>query len=464
MKTDLGPDLRVKTKLKRNKAFSKAVSKQLAAYEYINPDAEEGGIEVDISANEDTRMTQKALKAAVDIGTQKKLFDFDLPGGPFQLKPSRNGKHVILGGKSGQLSVIDRTTMYPMCDITVDESVLDVTFLHNYTMFAAAQRKYTYIYDSISGAEVHCLKDHSKVTHIDFLPYHFLLVSWAENGVIRFLDTSTGQNVARHFSKMGPCYSLRQNSGTGVTHVGHGDGCVSLWAPTIAEPVMKIQAHQGPVTALACHNDMNLVTGGGDGRWKVWDLRKADAPLAVYSYKGAPPSSIDVSQSGMISVGNGVRVNVFGSEIFKTRVTQPYLTHSVAQGVNSVRFCPFEDLLLIGKNNGIGSMLVPGAGSGAFDSMGVNPFETRSQRREGEIKSLIEKLRPDMVTLPSAANMVGGVMDPTNVEPVVMRKMIGKKQLKRRVMSTDSRRGTSKIDILGVAGKSGAYDSLTRFK
>jgi U3 small nucleolar RNA-associated protein 7 len=133
--------------------------------------------------------------------------------------------------------------MNPMCDFTVDESVLDVTFLHNYTMFAAAQRKYTYIYDSISGSEIHCLKEHARVTNIDFLPFHFLLVSWAENGIIRYLDTSTGQQVARHFSKMGPCHSLRQNQATSIVNVGHSDGCVSLWTPSIAEPVMKIRTH-----------------------------------------------------------------------------------------------------------------------------------------------------------------------------------------------------------------------------
>ena len=465
MKTNLGPDLRVKTKLKRTKAFGNAVSKQLAAYDYINPSVEKGGIELDDAVNEDTRLTQAAIKKAVDIGTQKKMFDFDLSGGPFKLVSTRNGKHVVTGGKSGQLSVIDRSTMYPMCDFTVDESVLDVTFLHNYTMFAAAQRKYTYIYDSISGSEIHCLKDHAKVTHLDYLPYHFLLVSWAENGIIRYLDTSTGQNVSRHFSKLGPCYSLRQNVSTGVTHVGHGDGCVSLWSPTIAEPVMKIRAHQGPVSAIACHNQMNLVTGGGDGKWKVWDLRKPEAPVVSYSYKGATPSSIDVSQTGMVSVGNGVRVNVYATEVFRTaKLPQPYLTHSVAEGVNSVRFCPYEDLLLLGKCNGIASVLVPGSGSGAFDSMGVNPFETRNQRREGEVKSLIEKLRPDMITLPSNANNVGGVRDPITQEPVFARKVFGKKQLKRRAMDKTTRAGPNRFEKLGVSEPTGEYDPLTRFR
>jgi hypothetical protein len=39
----------------------------------------------------------------------------------------------------------------------VKETVRDVRFLHNELFFAAAQRKYVYIYDK-RGIEVHCLK------------------------------------------------------------------------------------------------------------------------------------------------------------------------------------------------------------------------------------------------------------------------------------------------------------------
>ena len=461
-------DLRVRSKLKRVREFKSASQKQLEMYSYINPAVEGGCIEHEEDDSSDSRLSQVELKKQVDVGTLKKLFDFDLEGGPFSLKPTRNGRHVVVGGKKGQLSVVDRTTMHPMCDVTVDESVLDVTFLHNYTMFAAAQRNCAYIYDSISGAEIHRLKDHQMVTHLDYLSEHFLLVSWSENGIIRYLDTSTGQLVSRHFSKMGPCHSLRQNASTGVVHVGHGDGCVSLWTPTIAEPVMKIRSHYGPVSALACHDEMYLVTAGGEGKWKIWDLRKASAPLNAYSYRGAPPSSIDVSQTGMIGIGNGVRVSVFSGDCFKTRVKAPYLTHSVPQGVNTVRFCPFDDLLLLGKSSGIASMLVPGAGSGNFDSLGVNPFETRNQRREGEVRALIEKIRPDMISLPFAVNAIGGIADePELLDTQPVKKGIGKKSGKRRALPEDYHKGSknpTKLDMLGNTDDKNNYNPLTRFR
>lgn len=63
----------------------------------------------------------------------------------------------------------------------VAETTRDVCFLHNELFFAAAQRKYVYIYDK-RGLEVHCLREHTSPTALQFLPHHFLLASIGESG------------------------------------------------------------------------------------------------------------------------------------------------------------------------------------------------------------------------------------------------------------------------------------------
>lgn len=101
-----------------------------------------------------------------------KLNDF----GPYALDYTRNGKHMLIGGRKGHVASFDWKTGKLECEIQLRETVKDVTWLQNDTMFAVAQKKYTYIYDK-TGLELHCLKDHIEANKLDFLPYHYLLVS-----------------------------------------------------------------------------------------------------------------------------------------------------------------------------------------------------------------------------------------------------------------------------------------------
>lgn len=70
----------------------------------------------------------------------------------------------------------------------VKETTRDVTFLHNEVFFAAAQKKYVYIYDK-RGLEVHCLREHTEPAVLEFLPHHFLLASVGEQGELELGGT-----------------------------------------------------------------------------------------------------------------------------------------------------------------------------------------------------------------------------------------------------------------------------------
>ena len=73
----------------------------------------------------------------------------------------------------------------------------------------------------------------TEATCLDFLPHHFLLTSVGESGVLRYQDTTTGQMVATHRTKLGPCDVMRQNPWNAAMCLGHGNGTGALLRPLL---------------------------------------------------------------------------------------------------------------------------------------------------------------------------------------------------------------------------------------
>ncbi|PPQ72901.1 hypothetical protein CVT25_003889 [Psilocybe cyanescens] len=69
------------------------------------------------------------------------------------------------------------------------------------------------------------------------------------------------------------------------------------------------------------------------------------------------------------------------------------------RSLTSVRFAPFQDILTAGHSAGLSSVLVPGSGEPKFDSREADPFENKKARSEREVKALLDKIQPDMITL-----------------------------------------------------------------
>lgn len=199
-------------------------------------------------------------------------------------------------------------------------TLLFASWLHDQSFFAVAQKKYVYIYDR-QGVEIHQLRHHIDVNRMQFLRYHFLLSSIGSAGYLKYQDTSTGQVVCEHKTKLGACDTMAQNTHNGIIHLGHSNGTVTLWSPNMPTPHVKLLAHRGPVQSIAIDQGAALghymATSGLDGRLKVWDNRKWQVVNEWSMQK--PAQSLAFSQKGLLGVGWGNHVSV----------SRPYLEHLI---------------------------------------------------------------------------------------------------------------------------------------
>ncbi|KAE9451990.1 hypothetical protein C3L33_16107, partial [Rhododendron williamsianum] len=262
------------------------------------------------------RIKQEAIVREVDISSSKNQYDIVLPG-----------QYLL-----SNLQMI----------LFVRETVRDVVFLHNELFFAAAQKKYTYIYNR-DGTELHCLKEHGAVSKLQFLKNHFLLASINKFGQLHYQDVTTGLMVGNFRTGLGGSDVMQVNPFNNVVALGHSNGSVTMWKPTSAAPLVKMLTHHGPVSALSFHPNGHLMaTAGTDRKIKIWDLRKFEVLQTLPGHA----KTLDFSQK------------------------EPN-----------------------------------------FDSWVANPFETPKQRREKEVRSLLDKLPPETIMLDP--KKIGNLRPPT---------------------------------------------------
>lgn len=453
-------DKKLRRRLTLQQKIFHTASERLANSEILLPETtgflETEGLEKSFS------ITQSQLEENVTIGAASKRFSLDLTFGPYSLSYSRNGNQLLMGGRKGHVSMLDVSNGAPsvLMELPLEnEQINDVHFLHDHTLFAVAQKKYIYIYDR-EGIEIHCIRDHVMSPYkLDFLPYHFLLCSIGEFGELRYQDISTGQVSALHKTGRGPCHVMRHNPYNGVVHLGHNDGVVSLWTPNVSTPVMEIFAQKGGVIALdICRN--SLVTAGNDNSWKVWDIRKCSEYVHLYNYKsfGSSVRSVSISGTGLVALGFGSHIQVWKDLFSKSKQKMPYITHNhPGARVSDVEFQPWNDVLCIGHTHGVETMIVPGAGYANFDSRESNIFETPKQRKNREVRMLLEKLPASTITLYpdiiGRVNKAPRVVDDTEEAPEDEGKPPAKQKKKKR--------GRSKITNV-LKNKQIAYNNMVR--
>ncbi|KAI1855335.1 hypothetical protein JX265_006522 [Neoarthrinium moseri] len=362
-----------------------------------------GFLEPETELERTYRTRQDEIQEGVSLETAKKRFELKLDQlGPYCFEYSRNGRDLLLGGRKGHVAVMDWRAGKLKAELQLGETVRDVQFLAN-NFFAVSQKKYVYIYDQ-AGVEIHCMRKLQEVSHMEFLPYHYLLATAGLSGYLKWQDVSTGQLVTEIPTRLGPPTAMSQNPWNAVLHVGHQNGTVTLWSPNSTDPLVKLLAHKGPVRSLAVDREGRyMVSTGQDRKMAVWDIRMFKEVNNYFTR--TPAASVAISDRNLTAVGWGTSTTIWKDLYTKHKADQekqqsPYLSWGgEGKAIERVRWCPFEDALGIGHDDGFDSIIVPGAGEANFDALEINPFETAKQRQESEVKGLLNKLQPGMISL-----------------------------------------------------------------
>ena len=205
-------------------------------------------------------------------------------------------------------------------------------------------------------------------------------------------------------TKQGAPTAFAQNPYNAVLHVGHQNGTVTLWSPNSTTPLVKMLTNRGPVRSIAVDREGRyMVTAGQDLRMAVWDIRTYKEVNNYFLRR--PGSSVAISDRGLTAVSWGTQVSIWKGLFDKAvqdqqKVQSPYMAWGgEGQHVERVKWCPFEDVLGISHDKGFSSVIVPGSAEANFDALELNPYETTKQRQEAEVKALLNKLQPEIISL-----------------------------------------------------------------
>uniref|UniRef100_A0A1I8IEP0 WD_REPEATS_REGION domain-containing protein n=2 Tax=Macrostomum lignano TaxID=282301 RepID=A0A1I8IEP0_9PLAT len=407
------------------KAAAKAARLRREAAKLASASALEspGGIE---SRPGEWAPTQSKLLRRVAVAARPGHFELSLQYGPYSVAYDTTGRLLALCGRGGHVAAFEWRQKRLMFESQVNEPCHALTWVGagSTPQLAVAHSNWTYIYDA-QGLELHCLKRLHKANKLFWLPRHWLLAACTDTGHLHWQDVSTGQTVASYCGHHGPLRVSALHPDSGCVLTGQPNGQLCIWTPLEKRPVVKMLCCPAGVRAVATAPAGHAVyTLGGDSRLRVWDIRCL-RPLSV-SDSGADAASIRlfdaapqlaVSQRGLLAcpVRQGAALMVLPAGGAK-----PLLSHPSPGRLSDLAFCPWEDVLAFGHARGLGSVLVPGSGEPNPDGA-VHPLSGKRQRREAEVRGLLDKLPPETIAPPAVGGGVNAV-DAEGIEEALARK------------------------------------------
>jgi len=223
-------------------------------------------------------------------------------------------------------------------------------------------------------------------------------------GHLKYHDTSTGVLLTQIATRLGSPASMAQNPHSAIIHLGHANGTMTMWSPNMSTPHVKLLAHRGPVAGIAIDPSESsagryCATAGLDGTVKIWDGRMWGKELRSWTVRNSP-TTLSYSGRGILAVGGKSGVTTYQSPHKSSKTPSVYLTLPLpGLSAHGIKFCPFDDVLGVGHERGISSLLVPGSGEANFDSAEADVYESYSRRREREVRSVMDKIPAELITM-----------------------------------------------------------------
>lgn len=398
-----------------------------------------------------SKIKQNQLKDLVPNYSSSRMFDLKMSFGGYYVDYTKNGSFLLLAGQQGHISLLKWRNAKLLTEFHTKELIRDVKFLQNELLFAVAQRKAIHIYDS-QGIEVHHLRNHIEPQKLEYLPYHFLLVSANNHGFMKYLDISTGKPVIEHRFHFENVNDMKQNPWNSLIGIADARGIVTMWSPNINKPVIKLISHNGPCTQLSIDmRGLYMTTTGTDNKLKIYDIRNLGESLYEY-WTDYPCNSMSISQTGLLAVAELGKVKVWKDwQVSKQKA--PYMTHTSNSPIVDQQFVPFEDFLGLGCKSGFSNLCVPGSGIANFDTFEANPFENSRQRQEHEVRALLDKLPPDTIVV--NPHEIGTIdkAEPAVIEAEVKHEKEEREKLTREQKAKKRKHKEEKVKNLSVHDK-----------
>jgi WD40 repeat protein/tRNA A-37 threonylcarbamoyl transferase component Bud32 len=125
-------------------------------------------------------------------------------------------------------------------------------------------------------------------------------------------DLASGGERLRLDGHDGGLTALAVGPGGRVLSAG-SDGTARVWDPAQAKELLRLEGHAGAVTAAGWTSSGDVITGGADGTVRRWDGETGAAVAQVAAHEGGVGAVVALGDGGWLSAGSDGRLRRWGA-------------------------------------------------------------------------------------------------------------------------------------------------------